>query len=158
MDNYNFLTEQSNLGSILKNKKLDENFFTTCLLEYDNKRRLINENVDSNFFQVYMREKYGYSLDNIGFKKDTSINKSMLKEIFDKKYPFSLNLDIDEFEIIKFCEHFLKDEKMKTHFYDKKNDSIQYKKALEFIVEEQSKYEEKKQVTFYSLFPQENNC
>jgi hypothetical protein len=157
MDNYNFLTEQERLSDLLKGKILDENFFTTCLLEYDNKRKLVNENVDVVFFQNYMREKYGKNLDNIGFKKDTGIDAKFLEEIFNEKYPFSLNLDLKESEIIEFSRDFLSDKDKMKPFYDKKNDSQQYNDSYTFIMNEQKRFEEKKQITFYSLFPLEEN-
>jgi hypothetical protein len=157
MDNYNFLSEQSKFEKLLKGKILDENFFTTCLLEYDNKRKMINENVDFEFFQNYLQNKYGKIFDNIGFQRDTKIDSGLLDDIYNKKYPFSLNMENCEETIINFSKVFLEKKELKEAFFDKENTPEQYKEALDFVKRKQSEFEPKKQITFYSLFPFEEN-
>jgi len=144
MDNYNFLSEQSKFEELLKGKILDENFFTTCLLEYDNKRKIVNENVDSEFFQGYLQNKYGKIFDNIGFQKDTKINLNLLDEIFEKKYPFSLNIENCEEDIVKFSKIFLETKELKEVFFDKENTPEQYDEAFDFVKKKQNEFEPKK--------------
>merc|ERR1712188_359011 len=64
-----------------------------------------------------------------------------LDKIFNKKYPHSLNLEVDEEEIINFSRYFLKDERLKKDFYDTENNSSQYEKAFKEIQSKQEKYE-----------------
>merc|ERR1739848_884494 len=77
----------------------------------------------------------------------------LLDKIFNKKYPHSLNLEVDEEEIINFSRYFLKDERLKKDFYDTENNSSQYEKAFKEIQSKQEKYEKKNQISFYNLFP-----
>merc|ERR1712124_14520 len=116
------------------------------------KKDQLNSYVNRDFFRNHLRSKY-FNSEEVGILSDTKIEPELLDKIFNKKYPHSLNLEVDEEEIINFSRYFLKDERLKKDFYDTENNSSQYEKAFKEIQSKQEKYEKKNQISFYNLFP-----
>merc|ERR1712100_617700 len=107
---------------------------------FDIKKDQLNSYVNRDFFRNHLRSKY-FNSEEVGILSDTKIEPELLGKIFNKKYPHSLNLEVDEEEIINFSRYFLKDERLKKDFYDTENNSSQYEKAFKEI---QSKQENTK--------------
>merc|ERR1712224_786799 len=150
LNNYNFCSEKAMINFILPGD-VDESFFTEGLQIFDIKKDQLNSYVNRDFFRNHLRSKY-FNSEEVGILSDTKIEPELLDKIFNKKYPHSLNLEVDEEEIINFSRY-LKDERLKKDFYDTENNSSQYEKAFKEIQSKQEKYEKKNQISFYNLFP-----
>jgi hypothetical protein len=157
LNKYNFLSEEKNFFDVFHGKRLDESFFNVCMQEYDTKRSLVDEHVDRDVFHQYIRKKYGILDEFIGMKKDTQIPIPILEEIFNRKYPYDLNLTLDEDQILSFSEEFLNNENLKNNYYDKDNTPQQYHQAWDHILGEQQHFESKNFVTLANLFPSGEN-
>merc|ERR1711862_443231 len=127
----------------------------------EKKTQNYDDHLDISFYKNFLMKDnmdlYGKTLEDMKTfllkKSDTKIEPELLYKIFNKKYPHSLNLEVDEEEIINFSRYFLKDERLKKDFYDTENNSSQYEKAFKEIQSKQEKYEKKNQISFYNLFP-----
>merc|ERR1712057_107847 len=74
---------------------IDESFFTEGLQIFDTKKDQLNSYVNRDFFRNHLRSKY-FNSEEVGILSDTKIEPELLDKIFYKKYPHSLNLEVNE--------------------------------------------------------------
>merc|ERR1711959_235191 len=118
LNNYNFCSEKKKIDPILPGD-IDESFFTEGLQIFDTKKDQLNSYVNRDFFRNHLRSKH-FNSEEVGILSDTKIEPELLDKIFYKKYPHSLNLEVNEEEIINFSKYFLENDSLKKIFMTQK--------------------------------------